>query len=70
MVPTAISVLAYVETSLQKTVGTISYQRLTRAAMVIFATKRVASTLIIALQKSSIKVIIRMKTLPYAGILA
>jgi len=68
--PTAISVLAYVETLLQKTVGTISYQPLTLAVMAIFATRRAASTLITALQKSFIKVIIRMKTLLFVGILA
>ena len=62
VVPTAISVLAYVETLLQKTVGTISYQLLTRAVMAIFATRQAASTLITALQKFFIKVIIRMKT--------
>jgi len=62
VVPTAISVLAYVETLLQKTVGTISYQLHTPAVMAIFATRQAASTLITALQKSFIKVIIRMKT--------
>jgi hypothetical protein len=62
VVPTAISVLAYVETLLQKTVGTISYQLLTRAVMAIFVTRQAASTLITALQKFFIKVIIRMKT--------
>ena len=62
VVPTAISVLAYVETLLQKTVGTISYQLLTLAVMAIFATRQAASTLITALQKFFIKVIIRMKT--------
>jgi hypothetical protein len=60
--PTAISVLAYVETLLQKTVGTISYQLLTLAVMAIFVTRQAASTLITALQKFFIKVIIRMKT--------
>ena len=68
MVPTAISVLAYVETLLQKTVGTISYQLLTLAVMAIFATRQAASTLITALQKFFIKVIIRMKTWLSAGI--
>ena len=45
VVPTAISALEYVETLLQKTVGTISYQLLTLAVMAIFATRQAASTL-------------------------
>jgi hypothetical protein len=62
VVLTAISALEYVETLFQKTVGTISYQLLTLAVMAIFATRQAASTLITALQKFFIKVIIRMKT--------
>ena len=62
VVPTAISVLAYVEHCFKRPLEQSAISLLTLAVMAIFATRQAASTLITALQKFFIKVIIRMKT--------